>query len=101
VRVSIDIVEEYNTTVLGDYRQEEERNEKKDTPGWIGTSTRGTLQLDSPEKHHSSTLIRLDWGINIGKYSNYSATAAEQTKLPRQSTSSCLGSRRRNTIMSR
>ena len=48
MRVSIDIVEEYNTTVLGDYRQEKERNEKKDTPGWIGTSTRGTLQLDTP-----------------------------------------------------
>ena len=48
MRVSIDIVEEYNTTVLGDYRQEKERNKKKDTPGWIGTSTRGTLQLDTP-----------------------------------------------------
>ena len=48
MRVSIDIVEEYKTTVLGDYRQEKERNEKKDTPGWIGTSTQGTLQLDTP-----------------------------------------------------
>ena len=29
MRVSIDIVEEYKTTVLGHYRQEKERNEKK------------------------------------------------------------------------
>jgi len=36
VRVSIDIVEEYNTTVLGDYRQEEERNEKKIHPVGLG-----------------------------------------------------------------
>ena len=47
---------------MGDYRQEKEKNEKKkeDTPGWIGTSTRETPQLSSPEELHTSTLTRLD-----------------------------------------
>ena len=60
VRVSIDIAEEYKTTVLGDHRQEKIKKIKKiDTPGWIGTSTRGTLQLDTPEERHTSNLTRL------------------------------------------
>ena len=66
MRVFIDIAEEYKTTILGDHRQEKKKR-KKDTPGWIGTSTRRTLQLDSPEERHTSTLTRLDWGINTGK----------------------------------
>ena len=47
----------------------EKKNKKENTPGWIGTSTRGTPQLDSPKKRHSSTITRLDWGINTGKHS--------------------------------
>ena len=70
VRVSIDIAEEYKITILGDHRQKKKKKQNNiDTPGWIGTSTRGTPQLDSPEKRHSSTLTRLDWGINTGKHS--------------------------------
>ena len=69
MRVSIDIAEKIQDYSPGDHRQEKEKKLKKNTPGWIGTSTRGTPQLDSPEKRHSSTLTRLDWGIDTDKHS--------------------------------
>ena len=70
VRVSIDIAEKYKTTVLGDHRQEKkEKKRKKDSPSWIGTSTRGTPQLNSLGELHTSTLTRLDWGMNMSRHS--------------------------------
>ena len=98
VRVSIDIAEKYKTTVLGDHRQEKKkRNEKKDSPSWIGTSTRGTTQLNFPENSTpqlwSPGWIRASIRVNI-----QNCGTSEQAKLLWLPTFSYPRSRHRNMI---
>ena len=47
----IDIAEKYKATALEGRSQEkkEKKIENKNSPGWIGTSTRETQQLNSPD----------------------------------------------------
>ena len=99
VRVSIDIAEKIQDYSPGDHRQEKEKKLKKNTPGWIGTSTRGTRNstlLRNTTRQLSPDWIGASTRINT---QNCRATAADQAKLPRQSMSSYLGSCRRNTIL--